>query len=163
MRRVAGLLGAMLAATTLVGAAVGDETHPFLRGSWAEIRAAHAGRPTIVHVWGMSCGPCLAELPDWAIFLRAHPGADFVLVNGDRPGDDRQGLVDERLAKAGLRELERWRFAEPHLDRLRFEIDPAWQGELPYTLLIARDGAITSFSGSADFSELSGWLETQTR
>lgn len=136
------------------------ETRPFQRGSWAEIRNTHAGRPLIVHVWGLSCGPCLAELPEWGELLRAHPGADVVLINGDRPSD-RPRVADERIAKAGLAGTEQWAFAEAHTDRLRFEIDPGWQGELPYTLLIGRDGAVSSFSGSADFGMLAGWIAGQ--
>ncbi len=136
------------------------ETRPFQRGSWTEIRSAHADRPLIVHVWGLSCGPCLVELPDWAELMRSHPGADMVLINGDRPGD-KLHLADERIAKAGLGAAEQWAFAEAHTDRLRFEIDAGWQGELPFTLLIGRDGGVTSFSGSADFAMLAAWIDSQ--
>jgi thiol-disulfide isomerase/thioredoxin len=138
--------------------AAAAETRSFERGSWAEIRKAYAGRPVIVHVWGLSCGPCLAELPEWGRLLGAHPGANIVLINGDRPGD-RPRSAEERIAKAGLGSTEQWAFADSHTDRLRFEIDPGWQGELPYTLLIARDGSTSSFSGSADFGMLAGWIE----
>jgi len=40
-----------------------EEMKPFGRGSWQEILRAHAGRPTIVHFWGVTCGPCKVELP----------------------------------------------------------------------------------------------------
>ena len=33
---------------------------------------------------------------------------------------------------------ENWLFSDGFVERLRFEIDPAWQGEIPRTLLIAR-------------------------
>ena len=26
---------------------------------------AHAGQPTVIHFWGLTCGPCLVELPQW--------------------------------------------------------------------------------------------------
>ena len=35
-------------------------------GSWQALRQAHDGRPTIMHFWGLTCGPCLVELPEWA-------------------------------------------------------------------------------------------------
>jgi hypothetical protein len=35
-------------------------------------------------------------------------------------------------------------------ERLRFEIDPRWQGEIPRTMLIARDGTTTIVEGVAN-------------
>lgn len=142
------------------GHASAAEVRAFVRGSWGDIRAAHAARPTIVHIWGPSCGPCLAELPDWGKFIAVHKDADLVLVNAD--GEHaRRGATKTRLNNAGLRGVESWEFAESHIDRLRFEIDPNWQGELPYTVLISPGGAVTSFSGSADFAALAKWVDGQ--
>jgi thiol-disulfide isomerase/thioredoxin len=50
---------------TIVGAATEGELHPFKRGSWQEIRRAHAGQPIVVHFWGLTCGPCRVEMPKW--------------------------------------------------------------------------------------------------
>ena len=39
--------------------------------------------------------------------------------------------------------------------RLRFEIDPAWQGEIPRTHLWSRrDGTVTTIEGSAEMPDL---------
>lgn len=40
-----------------------SQLKPFGRGSWNDILRSHAGRPTIVHFWGVTCGPCKVELP----------------------------------------------------------------------------------------------------
>ena len=39
--------------------------------------------------------------------------------------------------------------------------DPQWQGEIPRTLLVARDGTMTTMEGVADFAQLRAWLDTQ--
>ncbi len=63
------------------------------------------------------------------------------------------------LEKAGLGTAENWLFSDGFVERLRFEIDPAWQGEIPRTLLIARDGTVTTIEGSAEIpTSKNGWL-----
>jgi hypothetical protein len=52
-------------------------------------------------------------------------------------------------------------FADRFADRLRFEIDPNWAGELPLTLLIAKDGKTTSALGTVDFATIRSWLDAQ--
>lgn len=156
-RHAIGAAVAFIAGVIAASQAAGAETQAFVRGSWSWIRAAHAGRPMIVHIWGLSCGPCLAELPEWGRFALRQTGVDVVLINADR--DQHRTAAAEHLAKAGLSGAESWAFSEPHAARLRFEIDPSWQGEMPYTLLIGRDGAMSTFSGSADFSAVSGWAD----
>ena len=46
-------------------------------------------------------------------------------------------------------------------DRLRFEIDPTWQGDIPRTLLISREGEMTTIEGSADIGDLRQWSARQ--
>ena len=45
-------LAALALFATVVCAATKGELHPFKRGSWQEIRRAHAGQPIVVHFWG---------------------------------------------------------------------------------------------------------------
>ena len=65
------------------------------------------------------------------------------------------------LQKAGLSDAESWLFSDDFVERLRFEVDPQWQGEIPRTLLIARDGTTTTMEGVADFAQLRAWLDAQ--
>ena len=65
------------------------------------------------------------------------------------------------LEKAGLGTAENWLFSDGFVERLRFEIDPAWQGEIPRTMLIARDGKVTTIEGSAEIADLEKWLLQQ--
>jgi thiol-disulfide isomerase/thioredoxin len=53
---------ALALAATAVGSAAASELRPFSAGSWQQVLRDHAGRPSIVHFWGLTCGPCRVEL-----------------------------------------------------------------------------------------------------
>jgi thiol-disulfide isomerase/thioredoxin len=130
----------------------------FRRGSWQDLRSAHRGRRTIVHFWGLTCGPCLVELPQWGQFHQAHPQAELVLVAADAVPQMPDAIAD-RLTKAGLNGVESWWFQDRFTERLFWEVDHGWQGELPFTVLIEPDGTATTQIGVIDdFAKLSDWL-----
>jgi thiol-disulfide isomerase/thioredoxin len=141
-------------------AAHAAEPKPFAEGSWQALRQAHHGRPTLVHFWGLTCAPCLIELPQWARFARERRDADIVMVGAD-PVAERPADLAKALTKAGLDEVESWRFADDFAERLQYEVDPAWHGELPFTVLLARDGTSRTVLGTVDFAELNAWLGRQ--
>ena len=155
----------LIVSLTVAGCALNasaSEPQPFLRGSWAELRQDHAGRPTIVHFWGLTCGPCLAELPKWGEFAHAHDDVDFVFIDADPIAVAPEDLA-ATLNKAGLGSVESWRFADAFTERLEYEIDPQWRGEMPYTLLIGRDGVMGRILGTVDFARLARWGDAQNR
>jgi hypothetical protein len=102
----------------------------------------------------------LAELPRWAGFIRERPKLDVVLVAAD-PVVAEPDATTAALSKAGLAAAEGWVFADPFTERLVYEIDPRWAGELPYTLLIRGDGAVKELLGAVDFSQLRDWADRQ--
>ena len=151
----------MLIALTLIAAhPAAAEPRPFVEGSWQALRGLHQGRPTVVHFWGITCAPCMVEMPRWAELAKADPWLDLVLVDADPVGNDPNADAP-MLKKMGLSNTESWRFADAFSEKLRFEIDRKWHGELPLTLLIGRDGSIRRIVGSADFDDVRHWLETQ--
>ncbi len=148
---------AFLAALLLcAGPAVAGDAAPFVRGSWQDIRAHYAERPLVVHLWGLTCGPCLTELPRWSRLRAAFPKIDLVLIAAD-PAPMPAERVEATLAKAGLGDVESWNFADRFTARLRFEIDPAWRGELPRTLLIDPDGTVTAVPGVTNWKTIEDW------
>jgi len=64
------------------------------------------------------------------------------------------------LERSGLAAAENWIF-DGFADRLRFEIDPTWQGDIPRTLLITPEGEMTTIEGSAEMTELAQWSARQ--
>ncbi|HEY2835099.1 MAG TPA: TlpA disulfide reductase family protein [Rhizomicrobium sp.] len=156
------MLFAALALLLLPAAVQADELHSFARGSWKELTKARAGQATVVHFWGLTCGPCLEELPNWTAHLKKRPDLKLVLVDSSPFGDE-PGEVKNALTRAGLAKQENWLFADSFEERLRFEIDPKWRGEMPYTLLIGRDGRIEKVTGLMDFKKLDAWLDKQVK
>jgi len=142
--------------------AAADDPQPFERGSWQALRAAHAGRPTVVHLWGLTCAPCLTELPHWGALRRERPDLNLVLIAAD-PVPEQPARAGATLAKSGLDGAESWIFADRFADRLRYEIDPRWRGELPRTLLIDRAGNVAALPGVADLKHVRAWLDAQRR
>ena len=138
----------------------GPALKPFVRGSWQEMLRSHAGRPTLVHFWGVTCGPCKVELPLLGQFMKDHSDLDVVMISAD-PVPNLDGATRTMLEKAALASAENWIFSDGFVERLRFEIDPAWQGDIPRTLLIARDGTVTTIEGSAEIPDLEKWLDRQ--
>src|SRR5262245_62950967 len=80
---------------------------PFVRGSWQEMLRAHAGRPTLVHFWGVTCGPCKVELPLLGQFMKDHSEVDVVMISADLvPNLD--GATRARMQKVGVASEDRW-------------------------------------------------------
>ncbi len=149
----------LLALLLLAAPAGAAELEPFNRGSFAALKAEAAGAPLVVHFWALSCAPCLAELPGWARLARANPGMRLVLVNTDPPEAEPQ--VKRMLERMGVARLRNLMFADRFAARLRFEVDPQWQGELPRTDLVARNGTTRGVLGMFHRPELEAWLRTQ--
>jgi thiol-disulfide isomerase/thioredoxin len=133
------------------------EPRPFARGSWSQIEAAHRGQRLVVHLWGITCPPCLAELPNWARLAKERPDLKLVLIAAD-PVPQADPQIAATLEHAGLGGVESWSFADRFVERLRYEIDRGWAGELPRTLLIAPDGTRTAITGLADLEKVRAWL-----
>jgi len=155
------LAAALLMALLMPAPAQDSDTQlkPFGHGSWQELMKAHAGRPTIVHFWGVTCGPCKIELPQLGAFMKDHPDIDMVTISADFVPNLPEA-TRAMLERSGLLLAENWIF-DGFADRLRFEIDPSWQGDIPRTLLITREGEMTTIEGSAEIADLERWSVRQ--
>lgn len=154
----AALIGLTLYQPATFGAAA--DVRAFGRGSWQEIRKVHTGEPLVVHFWGVTCGPCRAEMPQWGRFLKARADLHLVMIDADLVPNGPEA-VRAMLDQSGLSAAENWMFNDDFVERLRYEIDPHWQGEIPLTLLITADGTTTLVEGVADFAKISSWLDAQ--
>lgn len=157
MRALALALLALLLAASPAAA----DPSPFVIGTFAQIRSAHAGRAFVVHVWSLGCGPCLEELPSWGRFPGRHPSLPLVLINADRPGTQPARRIEGTLARAGLAGMPSYAFADRFEDKLRFQISTEWQGELPLTLLFPANGDPLVLTGIADQAAVETWARAQ--
>lgn len=142
-------------------AACANELRQFVRGSWNDIRKAHEGKPTVVHFWGVTCGPCRIEMPNWGTLLAERSDLNLVVIDADLVPNE-AGAVTAMLAETGLAAAENWTFGDRFVERLRYEIDPQWRGEIPRTILIARDGTTTTIEGVANLESVRAWLDAQS-
>ncbi|WP_231848846.1 TlpA disulfide reductase family protein [Paramagnetospirillum magneticum] len=151
MKRIVAAVLLMLVAAMPAQA----DPRPFSRGSWQSLLQAHAGRPVAVHFWSLTCAPCLVELPQWRDTAKAS-GLDVVLVSTDPPED--WPKVERTLKRAGLDKVESWAFADSFVEKLRFEIDRNWAGELPMTVLVSATGTSESRTGAVRRQDVESWL-----
>jgi thiol-disulfide isomerase/thioredoxin len=147
-----GVLSALLC---LQHAPVSAAPLPYNENSWDQIKKTYEGKRHIVHFWGVTCGPCLEELKTWAQFVRQHPAIPLTLVQVDEVTPDQ---AEKLLQKTGMDKVENWSLAAYLSDAMRYEIDPGWFGDLPYTRLTGNDGRTQTLRGVADFAGIEQWL-----
>lgn len=151
---------ALLACTLAVGVATagtGLEPQPFVRGTQQAIVAANAGTPFVFALWSLDCTYCRHDLAMLGRLQQEHPQLRLVMVATD-PGE-RRGEVAPALAGLGV-EGESWMFADSYADRLRFEIDADWYGELPRTYFYDSEGDRVGLSGSLDETAVRQWIDS---
>lgn len=153
------LLAFLAAAAPLVSAA--DAVRPFVTGSLAKIVAERQGQPFVLAFWSVTCAHCPTELKALGEIRKRNPKLDIVLVAADTP--DEMALAAQLAGKYGLGKVEQWVFADEMEERLRFEIDRRWHGELPRTHFYDRDHRIEVVSGVAPKQQLLAWVKANVR
>ena len=161
MKRFGALLALCIAMSSFAPAWAAQEIKPFVRGSYQEIVSARQGKPFIINFWSLNCSYCKAELSMLRKLARKYPGLDLVLVSTDTP--EEKEMVSATLAKFSLGKAEAWVFADSYAERLRFEVDRKWQGELPRTYFFGAKNEVTSFSGKLEQKEVEQWIKEQYR
>src|SRR5581483_12461799 len=111
---LAALMGVIfLQSITLAAAA---DVRTFGRGSWQEIRKAHAGEPLVVHFWGVTCGPCRAELPQWGRFVNERTDLHLVTIDADLV-PNAPAAVRAMLEQSGLSaRTDNWMFNDDFVE-----------------------------------------------
>ena len=152
---------ACLFATAVLATAQARSNEPrhFISGSLKEIVTAHGGKPFILGLWSLTCTHCRDELAMLGQLAAKYPRASIVLVSTDTPDDAAD--VTTALRGYSLGTAESWVFADPYTERLRFEIDNKWYGELPRTYLYDGNALRSAHSGRLDLPFLESWLQNQ--
>lgn len=115
---------------TMSGMAIAaHDIRPFVPGSLAQILATRVDKPFILVFWSLECQYCPAELKMLGALKHRYPKLDIVLVATDTPNDVPE--LAARVKSYRIDKVEQWVFAEDMPERLRFEIDRRWYGEIP--------------------------------
>jgi len=109
----------------------------FVSGSMQKIAQAHRGKPYVLLLWSLDCMHCAEELAFFGKLARETPRLPVVIVATDRPQDSVE--LSARLKKFGLAQLENWVFDDAVPERLRYEIDRKWRGEVPRSYFFDRE------------------------
>ncbi len=148
------LLLAMLTFMSATGAA--ESVRPFTLGSLAQVLDARAGKPFILVFWSLDCQYCPTELKMLSELKRSHPALDIVLIATDSVSDTPQLI--SRAESYGMNNVEQWVFAEDMPERLRFEIDRRWYGEVPRTYFYDQKHQRESKTGLINKKFFEDWL-----
>lgn len=159
MRRSGILIALCIAALLSAPVQAAQEIKPLERGSYRQIVAARQGKPFIVNFWSLTCSYCVVELEMFRKLMKKHPRLDLVLISTDTPEEQQE--VAAMLAKHSLGRAEAWVFADSFAERLRFEVDRKWQGELPRTYFFGAKNEMTAVSGKLEYEEVEQWVKEQ--
>ncbi len=147
----------LLAMSLMVGAsgAQSQLLSPFISGSLQQIVDAQRGKPFVLMFWSLDCTHCQHDLQQWGKLSQNKPAPALVLVAVDGP--EQQAAIRARLQQYRLTGQPAWVFAESP-EKLRFEIDRRWYGELPRTYFYRADGQYQAVSGKLAPQQLQNWL-----
>jgi len=110
-----------------------EGVRPFVLGSMTQIQEEHAGKPFVLFLWSLTCTYCPTELKMLGEFKQQHPDLNLVLI------------------AAGV-------FAEDMPERLRFEIDRRWYGEVPRTYFYDQSHQREAKTGLVGQEYVKSWL-----
>jgi thiol-disulfide isomerase/thioredoxin len=109
-----------------------DETiKPFKPGSYQQILTTNANQPLMLVIWSIDCPSCLKDMSLISDFQTKYPKLKIVMLTTDEV--EALPEIQRILANHKLTTIENWAFAADNPEKLRYEIDPAWYGELPRT------------------------------
>ena len=125
----------------------------------AQARALHArwaGRPFVLHAWGLHCPACVKGLPGWRDTLATAPELPLLLLQVDAVPDP-VAATAERLQQVGLVARESWTVSDELDEFTRHALDPQWLGETPFTLFSTPGGRVERVRGAASREAVLAW------
>ncbi len=103
--------------------------------------ANSSGKLRLINVWATWCAPCTAEFPELVKTDRMYRDRDFEFVSISADKADKRDRALEFLKK-NQASNKNYIYTGASIYPLIETTDPAWQGALPYTLLVEPGGKI---------------------
>ena len=122
---------------------------PFVEGSFSEIVEQRQDKIFALIFWSIDCPSCYNELNMLGKIHKNYSDIDIVLVSTDI--GENQDELKPILEKYQLSNIESWVFRGDSEQKLRYEIDKTWYGELPRSYIF-KDGKNT-YVGSGVLSK----------
>jgi thiol-disulfide isomerase/thioredoxin len=130
---------------------------PYQGGDWPALLKTAKDAPMAIHFWGVTCAPCVREMPQWGKFADRNPNASLIFIQVD---DVSPEMIQKMLVKANLGKAKNYYVNSVFDEQLRHEIDPQWRGETPITILIDKSGRVVRKTGPMNFSQLQSWFRS---
>lgn len=102
---------------------------PFDMNTRQVIEKRYIDQPLIISFWSIDCPYCIDDLKKLGKALSKNTNVKLITVCVD--GKESAKKAERILSQANLPKHEQYQYAEVDEDRLRYNIDPAWYGELP--------------------------------
>ncbi len=133
------------------------EFMPFDMNTRTVIEKRYIDQPLIISFWSIDCPYCIDDLKKLGKALSKNTNVKLITVCVD--GKESAKKAERILSQANLPKHEKYQYAEVDEDRLRYNIDPAWYGELPRTYFYDAAHQVTPLSGKISNSFLDKWFK----
>ena len=133
------------------------EFMPFDMNTRTVIEKRYIDQPLIISFWSIDCPYCIDDLKKLGKALSKNTNVKLITVCVD--GKESAKKAERILSQANLPKHEQYQYAEVDEDRLRYNIDPAWYGELPRTYFYDAAHQVTPLSGKISNSFLDKWFK----
>jgi thiol-disulfide isomerase/thioredoxin len=130
---------------------------PFDMNTRQVIEKRYIDQPLIISFWSIDCPYCIDDLKKLGKALSKNTNVKLITVCVD--GKESAKKAERILSQANLPKHEQYQYAEVDEDRLRYNIDPAWYGELPRTYFYDATHQVTPLSGKISNSFLDKWFK----
>jgi thiol-disulfide isomerase/thioredoxin len=130
---------------------------PFDMNTRKVIEKRYIDQPLIISFWSIDCPYCIDDLKKLGKALSKNTNVKLITVCVD--GKESAKKAERILSQANLPKHEQYQYAEVDEDRLRYNIDPAWYGELPRTYFYDAAHQVTPLSGKVSNSFLDKWFK----
>ncbi len=117
----------------------------FKAGSYQQLLTEHNQQPFMLVVWSITCSSCLKDMALLSSVNKNNPTLDIVMLSTDDSSSSEQ--IQKVLAKNDLAKLENWIYADENTQKLQYEIDSNWYGELPRTYFFDKSHQRQGVSG----------------
>lgn len=150
---------ACLLAFCSISAAYAQEGYvkTFNAGSYPQILRENAAQPFILALWSLDCPSCIKDMGVLAQVRENHPQLKIIMLSTDEPAATTE--VKTMLARQHLSDLESWIFGADDAQKLRYEIDPSWFGELPRTYFYDKTHNRVGKSGALRIDEFEAQIK----
>jgi len=156
-RRLSYLAGALLLCFAAGAVQASEGPQPFRADSLERITEPRSGEPFLLVLWSLDCPPCHRELSHLGQLGHRLDQEALVLISTDGP--EHHAQVSDTLAKHGLEAFESWAFADGFAERLRYQVDPQWYGELPRAYFYDAGHRREGVSGALSLERLERWTD----